>query len=36
VEERLAANRANWDDRTAIHVASQFYDVDAPESGTTG
>jgi SAM-dependent methyltransferase len=24
----LAANRANWDDRVAIHVASQFYDVE--------
>jgi SAM-dependent methyltransferase len=28
MDERLAANRANWDDRTAIHIASQFYDVD--------
>ena len=28
MDERLAANRANWDDRTAIHVASRFYDVD--------
>ena len=24
----LAANRANWDDRVAIHVASRFYDVE--------
>lgn len=24
----LAANRANWDDRVAIHVASSFYDVE--------
>jgi SAM-dependent methyltransferase len=24
----LAANRANWDDRTAIHVRSEFYDVE--------
>jgi SAM-dependent methyltransferase len=29
MDERLAANRANWDDRTAIHVASRFYDVGA-------
>ena len=28
MDERLAANRANWDDRTAIHVASEFYDVE--------
>jgi SAM-dependent methyltransferase len=27
-EDWLAANRANWDDRVAIHVASDFYDVD--------
>jgi SAM-dependent methyltransferase len=26
-EEWLTANRANWDDRVAIHVASEFYDV---------
>jgi SAM-dependent methyltransferase len=29
VDPRLAANRANWDDRTDVHVRSQFYDVDA-------
>jgi SAM-dependent methyltransferase len=28
VDERLEANRANWDDRTAIHLESQFYDVE--------
>ena len=28
MDELLDANRANWDDRTAIHVASRFYDVD--------
>lgn len=28
MDEHLEANRANWDDRTAIHVGSQFYDVD--------
>jgi SAM-dependent methyltransferase len=28
VDERLEANRANWDDRTDVHVASRFYDVE--------
>ncbi len=28
MEEHLEANRANWDDRTAIHLASHFYDVE--------
>jgi SAM-dependent methyltransferase len=28
VDERLAANRASWDDRTAIHLESRFYDVE--------
>ena len=28
MDDRLAANRANWDDRTAVHVQSQFYDVE--------
>lgn len=28
MSDYLAANRANWDDRVAIHVASQFYDVE--------
>jgi SAM-dependent methyltransferase len=28
VDERLAANRANWDDRTGIHLDSAFYDVE--------
>ncbi len=26
--DRLAFNRANWDDRVPIHVASRFYDVE--------
>lgn len=26
--ERLAANRANWDDRTAVHLDSRAYDVE--------
>ena len=25
----LAANRRNWDERVAVHMASRFYDVDA-------
>jgi SAM-dependent methyltransferase len=28
VEQWLADNRANWDDRVGIHVESRFYDVD--------
>jgi hypothetical protein len=28
VDERLEANRVNWDDRTGIHLDSAFYDVD--------
>jgi SAM-dependent methyltransferase len=28
VDERTAANRAHWDDRVPIHVASRFYDVE--------
>jgi len=28
MEELLAANRANWNDRTAIHLRSRFYDVE--------
>ena len=27
MSEYVAANRANWNDRVAIHVASEFYDV---------
>lgn len=27
-EAQLAANRLNWDERVAIHMASRFYDVD--------
>ncbi|MGH7867960.1 MAG: hypothetical protein ACREP9_10125 [Candidatus Dormibacteraceae bacterium] len=27
MNERLAANRANWEERTAIHLESTFYDV---------
>jgi SAM-dependent methyltransferase len=28
VDYQLEANRANWDDRVAIHTTSKFYDVD--------
>jgi SAM-dependent methyltransferase len=28
MDDWLAANRANWDDRTGIHLASRFYDVE--------
>lgn len=28
--ERLRANRANWDNRVPIHVASRFYGIDDP------
>lgn len=27
-EERRAANRANWDERAAVHLRSRFYDVE--------
>jgi SAM-dependent methyltransferase len=27
IDDQLAANRANWDDRAAVHLASRFYDV---------
>jgi SAM-dependent methyltransferase len=29
VDERLEANRRNWDERTGIHLQSRFYDVAA-------
>lgn len=28
VDERLEANRANWDERTDVHLQSRFYDVE--------
>src|ERR1700761_7746154 len=28
--EKIQANRANWDSRTPIHLASRFYGVDDP------
>ena len=32
-DERLEANKAMWDERVAIHVDSEFYDVDSFRSG---
>jgi len=29
MDERLTANRENWDDRTGIHLTSGFYDLEA-------
>lgn len=34
-DELVGVNRANWDERVAIHVASEFYDVDAFRNGRT-
>jgi SAM-dependent methyltransferase len=28
MDDYIAANRANWDDRTALHLESRFYDVE--------
>src|SRR5579884_1957178 len=28
MDERLVANRRNWDERTSIHLGSHFYDVE--------
>jgi SAM-dependent methyltransferase len=28
MDDYIAANRANWDDRTALHIESSFYDVE--------
>ena len=28
MDERLATNRANWDDRVPVHLSSNFYDVE--------
>ena len=28
MDERLELNRANWDDRTGVHLTSEFYDVE--------
>ena len=32
-DERLEANRRNWNERTPVHVASEFYDVAGFRSG---
>jgi SAM-dependent methyltransferase len=36
VDKWLEANRANWNDRVGIHVASRFYDVDGWLRDETG
>jgi SAM-dependent methyltransferase len=36
MEPRLDANRANWDERVAIHTASRFYDVEGWLRGAPG
>ena len=36
MDERLAANRDNWDDRTGIHLDSAFYDVEGWLRGDKG
>jgi SAM-dependent methyltransferase len=33
VDAKLAVNRANWDERAAIHVTSDFYDVEGFVAG---
>ena len=33
MEERIETNRRNWNERTPIHVASEFYDVDGFKEG---
>jgi len=36
VDPRFEANRANWDDRVAVHTRSKFYDVETWSNGTQG
>ncbi|MXY44540.1 MAG: class I SAM-dependent methyltransferase [Dehalococcoidia bacterium] len=33
MDERLATNRANWNERTPVHAASEFYDVEGFKKG---
>ena len=33
MDNRLATNRANWNDRTPVHAASEFYDVEGFKKG---
>ena len=33
MDRRLAANRNNWDERTPVHAASDFYDVEGFKKG---
>ena len=34
MDPKLAANRANWDDRVDVHLASEFYDVEGWLAGS--
>ncbi len=36
MDERLAANQANWDERTGLHLRSRFYDVESWLSESRG
>jgi SAM-dependent methyltransferase len=36
MDERLTSNRENWDDRTGIHLDSEFYDVEGWLRGERG
>ena len=33
MDERLLTNRTNWNERTPIHAASDFYDVESFKTG---
>lgn len=33
MDERLTTNRANWNERTPVHAASEFYDVEGFKKG---
>ncbi|NUR83901.1 MAG: SAM-dependent methyltransferase, partial [Nonomuraea sp.] len=33
MKDYIALNRANWDGRVAVHLASDFYDVDGFKAG---
>ena len=33
MDKRLAVNRINWNERTPVHAASAFYDVESFKTG---
>ena len=33
MDKRLAVNRTNWNERTPVHAASTFYDVESFKKG---